>query len=288
MRDLNYDLKRLGARNRDGSHAAQANRARILSQLANQLHELGYKKLRAVELKGRHVNALVKAWQDQELSPGTMKNRMAALRWWAEKVGRRSVIARDNTFYGIAKRQFVTNQSKAKTVNQAQLEKVRDECVRLSLELQREFGLRREEAMKFQPSYADRGDKLVLKPSWTKGGKAREIPIRTDAQCEILARAHKLAGRGSLIPPNRSYVQHLKIYERHTVNAGLHKMHGLRHAYAQNRYEELTGRPAPAAGGATAKELSPAQRDQDREVRLLISRELGHEREQITTVYLGR
>ncbi len=78
--------------------------------------------------------------------------------------------------------------------------------------------------------------------------------------------------------------QNLKIYERHTVNAGLHKMHGLRHAYAQCRYEELTGRPAPAAGGATAKELSPAQRDQDRKVRLLISRE----REQITTVYLGR
>ena len=56
-----------------------------------------------------------------------------------------------------------------------------------------------------------------------------------------------------------TYVQHLKIYERHTVNAGLHKMHGLRHAYAQRRYEELTGRPAPAAGGATAKELSPAR-----------------------------
>ena len=288
MRDLNYDLKRLGERNRDGSRAAQANRARMLSQLANQLHELGYKKLRAVELKGRHVNALVKTWQDQELSPGTMKNRMAALRWWAEKVGRRSVIARDNTFYGIAKRQFVAQESKAKTVNQAQLERVRDEHVRLSLELQREFGLRREEAMKFQPRYADRGEKLVLKPSWTKGGKAREIPIRTDAQREVLARAHKLAGRGSLIPPNRSYVQHLKIYERHTINAGLHKMHGLRHAYAQNRYEELTGRAAPAAGGAMAKELSPAQRDQDREVRLIISRELGHEREQITTVYLGR
>ncbi len=288
MRDLNYDLKRLGARNRDGSHAAQANRARILSQLANQLHELGYKKLRAVDLKGRHVNALVKAWQDQELAPGTMKNRMAALRWWAEKVGRRSVIARDNTFYGIAKRQFVTNESKAKTVNQADLEKVRDAHVRLSLELQREFGLRREEAMKFQPSYADRGDHLALKASWTKGGKAREIPIRTASQREVLDRAHKLAGRGSLIPPNRSYVQHLKIYERHTVNAGLHKMHGLRHAYAQSRYEELIGRPAPAAGGATAKELSPGQRNQDREVRFIISRELGHEREQITTVYLGR
>ena len=41
MRDLNYALKRLGARNHDGSHATQANRARILSLIANQLYDLG-------------------------------------------------------------------------------------------------------------------------------------------------------------------------------------------------------------------------------------------------------
>jgi site-specific recombinase XerC len=88
MRDLNYQLKQLGIRNRDGSYANQANRARILSLVANQLSTLGYKKLHATELKGRHVNALVQEWQRQGLAPGTIKNRMAALRWWAEKVGR--------------------------------------------------------------------------------------------------------------------------------------------------------------------------------------------------------
>jgi hypothetical protein len=63
---------------------------------------------------------------------------------------------------------------------------------------------------------------------------------------------------------------------------------GLRHAYAQQRYVELTGWKAPAAGGPLSKTLTPEQRDQDREVRLIISKELGHEREQITAVYLGR
>ena len=56
-------------------------------------------------------------------------------------------------------------------------------------------------------------------------------------------------------------------------------MHGLRHAYAQNRYEELTGWKAPAAGGPDSKSLTPEQRELDREARLTISRELGHERE---------
>ena len=65
-------------------------------------------------------------------------------------------------------------------------------------------------------------------------------------------------------------------------------MHGLRHAYAQNRYEELTGWQAPAAGGPNAKTLTAEQREADRQARLTISRELGHEREQITAAYLGK
>ena len=174
------------------------------------------------------------------------------------------------------------------TLSAAQLDKVRDEHVRMSLELQQAFGLRREEAMKFQPSYADQGDHIVLKPSWTKGGRGRIIPVRIEEQRDVLNRARRLAGFGSLIPSNRNYVQQMRVYEGNTVRAGLSNMHGLRHAYAQNRYEELTGWKAPAAGGPKAKALSTEQREIDLQARLTISRELGHEREQVTTAYLGR
>lgn len=114
------------------------------------------------------------------------------------------------------------------------------------------------------------------------------MPIRHEAQREVLERAHRLAGRGSLIPPKRTYIQHLKVYEYHTSRAGLHKLHGLRHAYAQQRYAELTGWLAPAAGGPSRSQLRPEQQAIDQEARLAISRELGHEREHITSVYLGR
>ena len=97
-----------------------------------------------------------------------------------------------------------------------------------------------------------------------------------------------MAGKGALIPVHRSYVEQLKIYERHTANAGLHKLHGLRHAYAQQRYQELTGWAAPAAGGPTRKELTLPQKALDREIRLRIGQEMGHERAQITAVYRGR
>jgi len=111
--------------------------------------------------------------------------------------------------------------------------------------------------------------------------------MRNAAQREVVARAHRLAGKGSLIPRDRNYRQQLRVYERHTANAGLSKLHGLRHAYAQDRYEELTGWKSPAAGGPAAQSLSTAKRAIDRQVRLTISRELGHERESITRIYCG-
>ena len=288
MRDLNYQLKNLCRNNRDGSYATQAQRQSMLNLISNQLHELGFRQMSAQSLKPKHVEALIKQWQDAHLAVATLKNRMTALRWWATKVNRQNVIASTNGHYGIPDRQFVTNISKARSVSAEALASVKDVHVRMSLELQQAFGLRREEAIKFIPAYADKGDHVSLKDTWTKGGKARDIPIRTEAQREVLNRAHQLAGRGSLIPPNRNYVQQLRIYEGHTSRAGLSKLHGLRHAYAQQRYQELTGLPCPAAGGPVSAELTPAQKVIDTAARLTISQELGHEREAVTAIYRGR
>jgi len=286
--DLENDLKSICRRNRDGSHMTQAQREQRLRMIARDLHGLGYRNLRAASLKPKHVDALITDWQTKGLSAGTIKNRMADLRWWAEKTGKPSVLARDNAHYGIQQRVFVTNDSKARQLPSDALRLVEDEHVRMSLRLQEGFGLRREESIKFQPSFADQGDRLVLKASWCKGGRARELPIRTGEQRALLREAHQLAGHGSLIPASRSYIQQRRVYERHSARAGLNKLHGLRHAYAQARYHELTGFDSPAAGGPTSRELSDPQRALDHQARLVISRELGHEREQITAVYLGR
>lgn len=288
MRDLNYQLKELGRNNRDGSLGTQAKRAYLLSQIADQLHELGFGGMSARSLKPKHVQALVTKWQGQGIAVGTIKNRMAAIRWWSRKVNRRASVARSNDFYGIPSRQLVSSFSKAQTLSAAQLARITDRNVYLSLELQRAFGLRREEALKFRPNYADRGDRLVLKASWTKGGKSRVIPIRTDEQRKILGRVWQLVGNNSLIPTERSYIEHLRVYVRQIMNAGLSKMHGLRHAYAQERYFELTGWPCPLAGGPKSESLSPNDRRIDKAARLTISNELGHVREQIVSVYIGR
>ena len=53
----------------------------------------------------------------------------------------------------------------------------------------------------------------------------------------------------------------MRIYEKHTLRAGFTQLHGLRHAYAQARYQELTGWPAPTCGGPASKQLTPEQKE---------------------------
>lgn len=288
MRNLNYELKRLCLRSRDGSYATQYARERILTMVANQLHEMGFRDMRATSLKSKHVQALVERWKAEALAPGTIKNRMTELRWWAEKITKQGVIAGDNDRYGIARRQYVTNVSQARELTAEDLAKVADPYTQLSLKLQAAFGLRREESIKIRPQWADRDDRLVLMASWTKGGREREVPVSTPAQRALLDSAKRLAGSGSLIPKAMSYVQQLNRFKDQCAQAGIRHVHGHRHYYAQLRYEQLTGWACPARGGPTSKQLTPEQKGIDRDARMTITQELGHGRPEVTAIYLGR
>ena len=288
MKDLNYQLSKLCRDNRDGSFSTQATRSRILDLIASQLQALGFRRMQPRSLKPMHVDALVAHWQEQGIGIGTLKNRLSALRWWAKKVNKPSIIAKDNDVYGIGMRTGVAKESKALKLDENKLSRISDQHVRLSIRMQAAFGLRREESIKFSPTYAMQGDHIKLKPSWTKGGRARTVPIRNDNQRQLLDEVKEFAKGGALIPAQKNYVEHLHRYERQLRNAGMTKLHGLRHAYAQQRYLELTGWQAPVAGGPTSKQLTPEQLAPDYDARAIVSRELGHARVEIAVVYLGR
>jgi integrase len=287
MDKLAYELHKLCDRNRDGGYNTQGDRRGTLIMISRQLVEMGFRHMGAKSLKYKHVLALVTRWLREGLSAGTIKNRIAYVRWWAEKVGKASEIPKDNAWFGIPERQFVTNEDKSRGLG-AGIDAITGPHVRLSLEMQQAFGLRRGESIKFQPRYADQGHFILIMNSWAKGGRTRTVPITTEAQRTVLNRAHALAGSGSLIPAHLTYIQQRNIYDAQCKAAGLSRMHGLRHAYAQTRYEVLTGWKAPAAGGPSARMLSQEQRRVDRQARQIISRELGHERISVTAVYLGR
>lgn len=78
MRNLNYQLKQLCRHWRDGSYATRSDRERILTLAANELHQMGYRRMQARSLKPKHIEALVSHWQAKDLSIGTIKNGMDA------------------------------------------------------------------------------------------------------------------------------------------------------------------------------------------------------------------
>ncbi|OBW97091.1 hypothetical protein QV02_01835, partial [Gallibacterium anatis] len=73
------------------------------------------------------------------------------------------------------------------------------------------------------------------------------------------------------------------------ANEGLLKgaSHGFRHAYAQQRYFELTGRLAPNQSGVARKMMTDEQKAQDLQARQVISSELGHNRIDVVARYIG-
>ena len=294
MKPLEWDLMQLLKRNRDGSSATQYTRAKTLKNFTKLIYASGARNKRIWNLKQKDFTKVIHTWRNEisangePVSDATLKNRVAALRWVAEKIGKPHLVPKENHGLGLRPRVVISEESKARFLANQLLSRITNQYVKYSLRLQAAFGLRREEAMKIQPAWADRGDKLVLKASWTKGGRAREIPIRTREQREVLNAAKAFAGNGSLIPVTKSYREHMHIWENQTRRGGLSKTHGLRHAYAQTRYTELTGRKPPILGGMRTKDLALNLRQQDRQARLQIAQELGHSRIDITNTYLGR
>lgn len=290
---LDYELNELCSKNRAGSHATQANRRAMLKMFALQLAEIGYdiRKMSKNDLKGRHVNRLLKKWRADNVATGTIKNRMVALRWWAEKIGNPGAV-KDNKTYNIENRVYITNVDKSVSIKELDLAKI-DQNVAQSLRLQDAFGLRREESMKFQPIYAldgqaiDNAKYIRIKSSWAKGGRPRTIPISNELQRDELKKAYarSVENGGSLIPKNKSYVSHMSFFEKVTSALGVGQTHGLRHGYAQQRYFELMGFSCPAVGGI--RTLTADEKAKDAAVRFQISEELGHSRINITSVYLG-
>ena len=294
LRSAKFSVNELVKQIQGYSFASRADMRHMLNRCIKDLHELGYKISHLQGLKSKHIHVLVEHWKNQSKNPATIKNYMSKLRKTAILLGKPQLLKPSNDDYQISRRSYVPTHNKA--IYQVDYGPCSNPLIRLSLEAQSLFGLRREESMKLVLSEAYLGDALKLKPSWTKGGIGRTIPLTNDEQRQWLIKAMKQipAGR-SLIPQEKSYKQHLNQYKIQTKQMGISKCHGLRHAYAQQRYHELTkqfdshgeGLICPIAGGKPTKSLSTYEKTIDRKAREIISRELGHARVAITKIYCG-
>lgn len=286
MDNLAFSLRTLCQHNDDGAAATRANRLHGLMGISRDLKVLGFKLPDAGSLKPKHVDALVTHWKGTGLSDATIKNRLSWVRWWAMKTRKLGLMPKDNAALGVAEKE-VFKGHRAATTTRDRMEGL-PERMQLALRLQMAFGLRLEESLKFRPGYADKGTAVALKDSWCKGGRARSIPITHARQRDLLDEVHRVCGDGSLIPPGANYITFRKALEKATLEAGVTNMHKHRHWYACWRYRVLTGEVPPAEGGPTYDRVPVARRVALDAARLEVSRELGHNRIEVTDAYLGR
>jgi len=168
-----------------------------------------------------------------------------------------------------------------------------EERVAVIAELARELGLRFREAslLDCQRALQQTEHKGAVNiTEGTKGGRGhlvdrwvQVLPLAT----VTLQRAAELQGEGrNLIPEGSSYAQ----WRDHAYHAwsgvshesGLKGFHDLRAAYACERYQQLTGCPAPVVAGERV-----ASKEADRTARETISTELGHGRVDVVSAYVG-
>ena len=279
--NAHQQLENILQHNRDGSYGTQAARADVLHQLINDLHQHGYSAFKLDKIGSRHIEAAVKDWQSKGLSNATMANRLSHLRWLSQKLNKQNIVPRTNKELGIGRRSFVAAIDKSNELPGQQAMRNFTDREQLSMQLARTFGLRREESMKFNVNQADKGNKIELKGSWCKGGRPRSLKVRTQQQRTLLNKIKALTPRGSLIEKDKTYIQAVKIFEKHCQDNQL-RMHGLRHAYALDRYKELTGRNAPVRSD------EPTPRDQiDLAARAVIAKELGYNSSRISSRLIG-
>ncbi len=302
-RQLTVLLDVLGAshmhRAKTTGHATKKARAYVCHMAIKQLKASGYAVKNLLNLDDRHVSAILNTWAGQGLSASTMATRISILRWLTTALGKHGLV-RDPCHYGLAAedthRPQVATEDRSwcargiDTAGRIKLVGDEDAWVGIQLEMSRAFGLRLTESLLIKPRSAHSGDALRVEEG-TKGGRTRIVPIRTETQREVLERAKKMGdrtARGNLVPPRRTPSQaRQRVYylcRKHGITKaelGV-TVHGLRHEYANDRYEEVSGTPSVVRGSSEILDRAAEQ-----EALRAVSNELGHARLAITGSYLG-
>lgn len=290
-----------------GSGKTQYNNRGQSIRFAKQLHQRGYRVQHWKNISNRHVGVVVEDWQQQGLAVSTIKAYLSSVRQMCRAYGNET-IHKNNSEFGVGKRCYITTQSKAvpEIVYRAVLDQLlsgseRFQRIGRQLTVMRELGLRHEEARKINPETALLSDGRIYISAGTKGGRDRILHTPSQEQIEAVKALTPFIGKHGNSWPNsvsesswEKYVY--KIISRmglciKTCGASLH---GLRHAYAQARYRELTNLAAPCLYPSPSDYREAAYQQHGKDWRNthdqainILAHELGHNRGEVTTTYLG-
>ncbi|MFL9876490.1 integrase domain-containing protein [Paraburkholderia megapolitana] len=243
------------------SALTQERRTGAICKAFVELREGGFAIQSPWSLKRKHVAWLVQRWVSLGQGGGTIENKLTYLRALTSWMGKSNLVDTldayvDRKEKGLM-RSYVAAEDKswvAHGVSATQkINEIAQTCpyVAIQLKLQAAFGLRVQESFMLRPLEAVRNPQTLGVDQGTKGGRPREVPIQ--ARIDVLEEAARLSNgvTGSTVPADRTLQQwrdwYYYVLGKHGVTrSGLGvTSHGLRHQWAHELYETVTGAPAP-------------------------------------------
>ena len=281
-------LDKLARHNRQGSFRTKDRYYEAVKRFCAYL-AVHYHLQKLENISGKHLVSYVLYLQAQGKSASTVKADLSAIRFFHDKMSHPRYTLPGNEEMGVAleRRRFGqqdrtwTNPEFGKLIGRAMAEEREDYI--LALYLARYAGLRIHECFRMDTAAAERALRENALTVKGKGGKTRIVPIEDNRITMMLQRLLEKTERGhKLLVPNgvptdraingmqQFILRHRDAIYDPTAPGRRITFHGLRHTYAAEKYTSLVN------GGMTPLDAH-----------FTVSRLLGHERPDVTNIYLA-
>ena len=282
--NLLSQAEKLYRHNRQGSYKTKE---RYFEAYKRFLRYVGdtYRLEKLANISGKHLSGYVECMQHKNYSASTIKTDLAAVRFWHDQIPNAKYELPSNNEFNLERRKF---SGVDRTWSNAEFNRMISECWKIRRDdyeacivIARYAGLRLHEVMRIDTAIARAALKTGFIAIKGKGGKTREVPINETIRIEF-EKFLKITPAGhKLFVPKDKQTHIAKTELQNFINArrkfvqdpGSSRhltFHGLRHTCAAEWYKKLIDE------GKT-----------EYQARLQVSKRLGHERDDVTRVYLS-
>lgn len=281
---LEAQLNKLARHNRQGSYRTKERYYMAMKRFCRFLAD-AYRLQKLSNFSGKHLVAYVLWMQEKELSASTIKTDLAAIRFFHDKISNPKYKLPSNAELGVEleRRRFgdIDRTWSVAEFNRLLGKALNREDYILAFYLARYAGLRIHECFRIDTAIAHQAIRECAITIKGKGGKIRTVHINQQIISSLEKCLNSTSPGSKLLVPDsiptdkaiNQLQQFILLYRADVQDPDSNRpltFHGLRHTYAAEKYSQLI-----------------AEGVSELDAHLTVSRLLGHERADVTNIYLA-
>ena len=269
--------------NRQGSYKTRARYFEAYKRFIRYIAEV-FRLEKIANISGKHLSGYVEHMQSKNYSASTIKTDLAAIRFWHDQIPNAKYALPSNDEFELQRRKF---GGVDRAWSSAEFARMIGECMKVKradfeacIVISYYSGLRLHEVMRIDTAIARAALKTGFITIKGKGGKVREVPIQETIRIEFEKFLKTTAPGNKLFVPEgkpthiamtelQNFINNHRKFAQDPDSTRPMTFHGLRHSFAPARYKELIDE------GKT-----------DYQARKQLSKSMGHERADVTRIYL--